>query len=400
MTRPSPRLRIWDMSESRSMSRPSGESHLTKILAVLLLLVAGALVFTVIQYKRSGKGNGGGSYYEPKPVARGSNEPLGADEQATIDIFNERASSVVHITSLESRRNQITLDVSEIPQGTGTGFIWDDAGHIVTNYHVIASGNRASVTLNDNTTYPATIVGKTPDKDLAVLHIDAPTSKLHRILIGESNKLKVGQKVLAIGNPFGLDQTLTTGVISGLGREIKSVSGRPIQDVIQTDASINPGNSGGPLLDSSGRLIGINTAIYSPSGANAGIGFAVPVDTITATVPQLIAHGKLTRPGLGINILTDQIASGQGIKGVVILGVQPGGAAEKAGVVGTQQTPDGTVLGDVIVALDNAPVATSTDLYKALDTHKVGDTVDLTVEKDGEKRTVKVTLQPVEPTAP
>ncbi|MCX5741162.1 MAG: trypsin-like peptidase domain-containing protein [Proteobacteria bacterium] len=380
--------------------RTSGESHLTKILALLLLVVAGALVFTVFQSRNNGGRGGSNVTVEPKAIHRGSDEPLGADEQATIDIFNERASSVVHITSLESRRNQITLDVSEIPQGTGTGFVWDDAGHIVTNYHVIASGNRASVTLNDNSTYPATIIGKTPDKDLAVLHIDAPAAKLKRILIGESAKLRVGQKVLAIGNPFGLDQTLTTGVISGLGREIKSMSGRPIQDVIQTDASINPGNSGGPLLDSSGRLIGINTAIYSPSGANAGIGFAVPVDTITAAVPQLIKFGKLTRPGLGINILTDQIAVSQGIKGVVILGVQVGGAAEKAGIVGTQQTPDGTVLGDVIVALGGTEIKSSTDLYKLLDAHKVGDEVDLSVEKDGARRTVKVTLQAIEPVTP
>ncbi len=373
----------------------SAESHLTKILAVLLLVVAGALVFTVYEYRKAAVGGGGSSSVEPTAIKRGPDEPLGADEQATIDIFNARSPSVVHITSLESRRNQITLDVSEIPQGTGTGFIWDDAGHVVTNFHVIANGNRASVTLNDNSTYPATIVGKAPDKDLAVLHIDVAPSKLHRILIGESSKLKVGQKVLAIGNPFGLDQTLTTGVISGLGREIKSVSGRPIYDVIQTDASINPGNSGGPLLDSSGRLIGINTAIYSPSGANAGIGFAVPVDTITATVPQLIKSGKLTRPGLGINILSDQIAQQQGIKGVVILGVAQGGAAEAAGIVGTQQTPDGTVLGDVIVAIDTTPIKNSTDLYKILDAHKVGDAVDLTVEKDGKSRTVKVTLQPL-----
>ncbi|MBA3542344.1 MAG: trypsin-like peptidase domain-containing protein [Deltaproteobacteria bacterium] len=367
------------------------ESNLTKILAVLLLLVAGALVFTVVQYRRTSPA--AGLSIAPVAVPRGSDEPFGGDEQSTIDVFSARASSVVHITSLESRKNRITLDVSEIPQGTGTGFIWDDAGHVVTNFHVIAHGNRASVTLNDGSSYPATIVGSAPDKDLAVLKIDVAASKLSRILIGQSSKLKVGQKVLAIGNPFGLDQTLTTGVISGLGREIKSVSGRPIYDVIQTDASINPGNSGGPLLDSSGRLIGVNTAIYSPSGANAGIGFAVPVDTVTATVPQLIKYGKLTRPGLGINILADQIAAQQGIKGVVILGVAPGGAAEQAGIVGTQATPDGTVLGDVIVALDGTTVKTSGDLYKVLDAHKVGDEVDLSVEKDGKRRTVKVTLQ-------
>ena len=209
------------------------------------------------------------------------------------------------------------MDVTEIPQGTGSGFVWDQDGHIVTNFHVVQEGDRANVTLNDGSTYPATIVGTTPDKDIAVLKIDAPPQKLLPLPIGQSSNLKVGQKVLAIGNPFGLDQTLTTGVISGLGREIKSVSGRPIHDVIQTDASINPGNSGGPLLDSSGRLIGINTAIYSPSGANAGIGFAVPVDTVNQIVPQLMKFGKITRPGLGISILADQIAQQNRIDGVV-----------------------------------------------------------------------------------
>src|SRR4029077_3240436 len=185
---------------------------------------------------------------------------------------------------------------TEIPQGTGSGLVWDQDGHIVTNFHVVASGDRAMVTLNDNTTYPATCVGVAPEKATAALHIDAPPQKLLPLPVGQSAPLKVGQKVLAIGNPFGLDQTLTTGVISGLGREIKSVSGRPISDVIQTDASINPGNSGGPLLDSSGRLIGINTAIYSPAGSSAGIGFAVPVDTINSIVPELLKHGKITRP--------------------------------------------------------------------------------------------------------
>jgi S1-C subfamily serine protease len=199
--------------------------------------------------------------------------------------------------------------------------------------------------------------------------------------------------VLAIGNPFGLDQTLTTGVISGLGREIKSVSGRPIYDVIQTDASINPGNSGGPLLDSSGHLIGINTAIYSPSGANAGIGFAVPSDTINAIIPQLMKYGKLQRPGLGINILSDQIAAQKKLDGVVIIGVAPGGAADQAGVQGAQQTQDGLALGDVIVAIDTSEIHHSSDLFKVLDAHKVGDTVDLTVDNQGHKRTVKVTLQ-------
>src|SRR5678815_880030 len=270
---------------SRDPTPPYRESGMTKVLAILLLIVAGALVFTVIQQRRQTPHL---VSFEPRPVAQRPDDRLGADEQSTIDVFSKFSRSVVHITSLETHRDRMNLDVAEIPQGTGSGFVWDQDGHIVTNYHVVQMGDRASVTLNDNTTYPATIVGAAPDKDIAVLHIDAPPSKLLPLPLGQSSTLKVGQKVLAIGNPFGLDQTLTTGVVSGLGREIKSVTKHSIFDVIQTDASINPGNSGGPLLDSSGRLIGINTAIYSPSGANAGIGFAVPVDTVNAIVPCLL----------------------------------------------------------------------------------------------------------------
>ena len=377
---------------SREPNHRTGESALTKVLAVLLLVVAGALVFTVYQMRKRGSTPAGS--YESHVIAQRPDDKLGADEKATIDVFDEFKNATVHVTSLRVARNQITLDVNEIPQGTGSGFIWDTSGYIVTNFHVIQMGDRASVTLNDGTTYPATIVGGTPDKDLAVLHIDCDPKKLKAVALAESSKLRVGQKVLAIGNPFGLDQTLTTGVISGLGREIKSVSGRPIYDVIQTDASINPGNSGGPLLDSSGRLIGINTAIYSPSGANAGIGFAVPSDTINAIIPQLMKYGKLQRPGLGINILSDQIAAQKKLDGVVIIGVAPDGAADHAGVKGAQQTQDGMVMGDMIVGLDNVEVHHSSDLYKTLDAHKVGDTVDLALaDNEGHKRTVKVTLQ-------
>jgi S1-C subfamily serine protease len=287
----------------------------------------------------------------------------------------------------------MTLDLAEIPQGTGSGFVWDQDGHIVTNFHVVQLGNTASVTLNDNTTYPATIVGTAPDKDIAVLHIDAPPQKLLPLPLGQSSTLKVGQKVLAIGNPFGLDQTLTTGVVSGLGREIQSVTKHSIFDVIQTDASINPGNSGGPLLDSAGRLIGINTAIYSPSGANAGIGFAVPVDTVNSIVPQLLKYGKIKRPGLGIAPIPEQFAMQNNIDGVAIWHV--GGAAERAGLVGITQDVDGIVLGDVIVKIDTTEVKRSSDLFRAIDAHKVGDEVDLILEFQGQRRTVKVTLQPI-----
>jgi S1-C subfamily serine protease len=366
---------------------------MTKVLALLLLIVAGALVFTVVQQRHQTE-----HYvsFEPRPVAQRPDDKLGADEQSTIDVFSKFSRSVVHITSLQTRRDRMTLDMAEIPQGTGSGFVWDQAGHIVTNFHVVQLGNTASVTLNDNTTYPATIVGVAPDKDIAVLHIDAPPQKLLPLPVGQSATLKVGQKVLAIGNPFGLDQTLTTGVVSGLGREIKSVTQHTITDVIQTDASINPGNSGGPLLDSAGRLIGINTAIYSPSGANAGIGFAVPVDTVNAIVPRLLRDGKILRPGLGIQTLTDQIAMQNGIDGVMILRVVPSGAADQAGLTGLVQTPDGVIPGDVIVKIDSIDIHSQNDLFRALDVHNVGDEVDVTLINRGHRRTVKVKLQAVQ----
>ncbi len=214
----------------------------------------------------------------PRPIApRGE---LAADEKSTIALFRQASPSIVHITAVSVARDLFTLNLLQIPEGTGSGLVWDDTGNIVTNYHVIQNAGAAQVTLADQSTWKARLVGIAPDKDLAVLKIDAPKSRLRPIPIGTSKDLQVGQSAFAIGNPFGLDQTLTTGVVSALGREIESVTRRPIQGVIQTDAAVNPGNSGGPLLDSAGRLIGVNTAIYSPSGASVGIGFAIPVDTV------------------------------------------------------------------------------------------------------------------------
>ena len=252
----------------------------------------------------------------PSPAEVGSYEPraitprgdLAEDEKTTIQIYEQASKSVVFITRLRLQRDYLSLNVQQVPEGTGSGFVWDKAGHIVTNYPVIQGADSAQVTLADHSSWKARTVGAYPDKDLAVLRIDAPADKLFPIAVGTSQDLKVGQKVFAIGNPFGLDQTLTTGVISALNREIESVTHRPIQGMIQTDAAINPGNSGGPLLDSAGRLIGVNTAISSPSGASAGIGFAIPVDEVNRVVPQLIAHGKVTRPGLGVQVASDQQA--------------------------------------------------------------------------------------------
>ncbi|HUS67007.1 MAG TPA: trypsin-like peptidase domain-containing protein [Kofleriaceae bacterium] len=365
-------------------------------MAVLLLLVAGALIWTVLRQRRGEGGGGGGQgeavQSEARPITpRGD---LSSDEQSTIDLFREVSSSVVHVTSVDVRRGRLSMNMFEIPQGTGSGFVWDDSGHVVTNFHVIQNGTRADVTLNDNSVWKAEIVGTAPDKDLAVLKIDAPKEKLKAIMVGTSNNLQVGQKVFAIGNPFGLDQTLTTGVISGLGREIQSVTRRPIQGVIQTDAAINPGNSGGPLLDSAGRLIGVNTAIYSPSGAYAGIGFAVPVDIINRIVPQLVSHGKVVRPGLGIHIAQDQLVKQLKLKGVLVMDVPAGSAAADAGIIATESGGGGKwVLGDLIIGIDGQKVDDSGDLFRELDKHGVGDSVELEVTRNNETRKVSVKLQ-------
>ncbi|MBM4297498.1 MAG: trypsin-like serine protease, partial [Deltaproteobacteria bacterium] len=224
----------------------------------------------------------GAALNDPKasPRAVAPRGELRGDEKSTIALFKQASPAVVNITAIGVERDMFTLNLYQIPQGTGSGFVWDTTGNIITNFHVIQNADAAQVTLADQSNWKARVVGVAPDKDLAVLKIDAPANKLQPIPIGTSKDLQVGQSVFAIGNPFGLDQTLTTGIISALNREIESVTRRPIQGVIQSDAAINPGNSGGPLLDSAGRLIGVNTAIYSPSGASAGIGFAIPVDTV------------------------------------------------------------------------------------------------------------------------
>ncbi len=240
--------------------------------------------------------------------------------------------SVVHITTLTIRQDLFTLNLLQIPEGTGSGLIWDELGNVVTNFHVIQNADVAQVTLADHSSWKARRVGNAPDKDLAVLKIDAPRGQLRPIPLGISKDLQVGQKVFAIGNPFGLDQTLTRGIISALGREIESVARHPIQGVIQTDAAINPGNSGGPLLDSAGRMIGVNTAIYSPSGASSGIGFAIPVDTVNRVVPELIRFGRVTRPGLGVQLLEDRIAQELGAAGPIVYDVAPESAAARAGI--------------------------------------------------------------------
>jgi S1-C subfamily serine protease len=328
----------------------------------------------------------------PRPViARGE---LAPQEKSTVTLFRQASPSVVHITAIAVQRDLFTLKPYQIPEGTGSGFIWDTTGNIITNFHVIQSADVAQVTLADQSNWKARLVGVAPDKDLAVLKIDAPVNRLPAIPIGTSKDLQVGQSVFAIGNPFGLDQSLTTGVISAVGREIESVTRRPIQGVIQTDAAINPGNSGGPLLDSAGRLIGVNTAIYSPSGASAGIGFAIPVDTVNRIVPELIRYGKVTRPGIGVQIAEDQIAERLGVNGVLVVDVVPGSAAAKAGLRPTRREASGRVrLGDVITAIDGKKVLSPNELYLTLETYKIGDSVNVSVLRDGKNVQAKLTLE-------
>ncbi|CAH8360983.1 unnamed protein product [Eruca vesicaria subsp. sativa] len=321
---------------------------------------------------------------------------LQTDELATVRLFQENTPSVVYITNLAVRQDAFTLDVLEVPQGSGSGFVWDKQGHIVTNYHVIRGASDLRVTLADQSTYDAKVVGFDQDKDVAVLRIDAPKDKLRPIPVGVSADLLVGQKVFAIGNPFGLDHTLTTGVISGLRREISSAAtGRPIQDVIQTDAAINPGNSGGPLLDSSGTLIGINTAIYSPSGASSGVGFSIPVDTVGGIVDQLVRFGKVTRPILGIKFAPDQSVEQLGVSGVLVLDAPPSGPAGKAGLQSTKRDGYGRlILGDIITSVNGTKVTNGSDLYRILDQCKVGDEVTVEVLRGDHKEKISVTLEP------
>lgn len=321
---------------------------------------------------------------------------LGSDERATMAVFERATKSVVFIANQAIQRDAFSFNLFEVPQGSGTGFVWNKQGHIVTNFHVVYGADAITVTLADRTEHKAKVVGADPDHDLAVLQIQTSAEALVPVAVGSSHDLHVGQKVLAIGNPFGLDHTLTTGVVSALGRTIKSLSNRTIEGVIQTDAAINPGNSGGPLLDSTGRLIGINTQIVSPSGAFAGIGFAVPVDTVNRIVPELIKYGKLIRPGLGVSLVPDAMAQRWGIKGLVIGKVSKGSGAERAGLRPARETVAGRVeLGDVIVGVDGKAVETIDDLMDIMEHRKVGDQVMVEYVRGNRRQQAAVVLQAV-----
>jgi S1-C subfamily serine protease len=376
------------------------------ILVFLAILVGGFIIGQMMRrgsLERPVAMNGGaalagpGMVVVPEEVLAPLPEGLGEEERRGIEVFRRASASVVYITTTALRRD-FFFDIFQIPQGSGTGFFWDREGHIVTNFHVVEGANRFSVTLADRSDWDAELVGVAPEKDLAVLKIDAPVERLAPLTVGRSTELMVGQKVLAVGNPFGLDQTLTVGVVSALGRELRSPAGRVIRDVIQTDAAINPGNSGGPLLDSSGRLVGVNTAIYSPSGASAGIGFAIPVDTVGRLVPQLIQFGRPIEPGIrGLQWLSDRQAAYFGLGNVVVRGVVAGSTADRVGLQGIGVNRRGRyVLGDMILAVDGRPVESVDGMRDIFESVGVGGTVTLTVERDGRTREVNVELERVE----
>jgi len=360
-------------------------------LLVLVMLGCGAVV----------------GYYVARGVFNRENATVGAEarpvtprgdlsefEKANIKIFQNTNPSVVFINTV-TERTDFYGDTSQVPEGSGSGFVWDKAGHIVTNFHVIRTATGAQVTLWDHKAYSAQLVGRSPNNDLAVLKIDAPPESLRPILVGTSHDLQVGQLVFAIGDPFGLDQTLTTGIVSALGRTIQSPSGAPIANAIQTDAAINPGNSGGPLLDSSGRLIGVNSAILSPSGSSAGIGFAIPVDTVNRIVPQLIKNGKVNRPDLGAVFderLNQSIMARLGIQGALVLGVNENSPAAAAGLKPTQRVEGQIVLGDVIDQINGKDVRSVAELNAMLERYSAGDTVKLRVLREGEHVEVPLTL--------
>jgi S1-C subfamily serine protease len=371
------------------------------ITRVAWLTLAGAILIVLWRWQPAVDGDGPPARpaaIEAAPRTVAARGDLAADEQATIELFERSRSSVVYISTQQQVRDFWTRNVFSVPRGTGSGFVWDDAGHVVTNYHVVEGASEATVRLADGRDYRASLVGASPAHDIAVLRIGVGFKRPPPVPVGTSGDLKVGQKVFAIGNPFGLDWTLTTGIVSALDRSLDGEAGNTIEHLIQTDAAINPGNSGGPLLDSAGRLIGITTAIYSPSGASAGIGFAIPADTVNRVVPELIAKGRYIRPALGIAVdddLNQRLSAALNLAGVIPLRVMPGSAAGNAGLRGAVIGRDGSITpGDVIVAVAGKPVDSAGKLFARLDDFKIGDTVTITVLRDGKRLDVPVALQP------
>jgi S1-C subfamily serine protease len=333
---------------------------------------------------------------EPVPRLVSPRGELAPAEETVIALFETAKPSVVAITTASRVFDPWRQRAAEVPQGTGSGFVWDVRGHIVTNYHVIEGATAAQVRLADGRVLPAQLVGVAPSHDLAVLRVDPGADPPAPIPVGESGTLRVGQSVLAIGNPFGLDWSLTTGIVSALGRQIPGPGGVTIEGLIQTDAAINPGNSGGPLIDSAGRLIGVNTAIYSPSGSSAGIGFAVPVDTVNRVVPQLIQTGAYRPPVLGVvhDERINALAREAGLEGVLVLDVLPRSPAAAAGLRPAVQNRAGEIVpGDLVLGLGPRRIGSSQELQAALDQHSPGETVELVLEREGREMRVPVTLQ-------
>ncbi len=315
------------------------------------------------------------------------------DERNSISVFESAAKSTVFVTNKRRVVDFLNRRAVDVPAGSGSGFVWDTDGHIVTNFHVVKGAQSLSVTLYDHRSLDAEVVGVESRKDIAVLKLVNAPKDLKPIQVQRGLQLLVGQKALAIGNPFGLDQTLTTGVISALGRDLPGPDNVTIRDMVQTDCAINPGNSGGPLLDSSGRLIGMNTMIYSGSGASAGIGFAVPVSAIAQVVPQIIKDGRAEQVGIGVRIDSEQFLERQfGVRGVLVIEVYPNTPAARAGLRGTQRTPRGLSLGDIIIKLDDAAINDYDDLYTELDRRKAGDKVKLRVLRGDQQLDVDVDL--------
>lgn len=366
-------------------------TRLLTLLVVALVIAVGALSYRMLRLENYVLPRNSIALATPRPIA--PRTTLASGEKERIGLFDRTWRSVVHITTLAVRTDPFRLNVMEVPRGTGSGFVWDEHGHVVTNYHVIAGADEARITFADKTTANARLVGESARNDLAVLRVIGLPKDVSALPVGTSTNLVVGQDVIAIGSPFGLDYTLSTGVISGLGREIMGAGGLPIGGVIQTDAAINPGNSGGPLIDSSGRLIGVNTAILSPSGASAGVGFAVPVDTVARVVPQLIAYGREIRPEIGVVLADDSVTERFGLPGVLVLGVAENSPASKVGMVPTQRTPNGDiVLGDVITQVDGKDVRKTADLLLQLEKHKAGDTMTVSVVRAGQPTTLSLVL--------
>ena len=375
---------------------PNRSFSLSTPVILLLLAVVLLFAFDLLPFR-------GFNRYDPDsqplPItARGS---LAQDEQSTIELFRAVSPSVVHIETSTLAYHRLSRDPFGIPAGNGSGFTWGEDGYVVTNHHVIAVGNQWLVTLADNSRWPATLVGSVERYELAVLKIEASSRQLRPVTIGFSRELLVGQKVFAIGNPFGLDQTLTTGVISGLGRAVDLPDGRRLDNLIQTDAAINPGNSGGPLLDSAGRLIGVNTSITSPTGYSTGVGFAVPVDLVNQVVPQIIRGGMgapddpPSRAGLGIYIAPEGFTQLQGVEGVIVEEVQEGSPAATLGLRSIQRAEDGSYQMDVIKEIGGRATLTNHDLFLALKERSPGETVQVVYERDGVTMRGEITLADV-----